>query len=126
MGKNRIRTGCWGWGVASVEGSPAGTSKVVAMQVHRSETGVEAAGALADAPREGVTAQPAERTVGSPPQLHSHPLEAERAPGQQERSQWDCPEKAIPLLGLLSWAPIQIWTGKAGREARAIRGRNLR
>lgn len=102
MGKNRIGAGYWGWGVARVEVSPGGIGKAVAVQVHRSEQGVEAVGALADAPREGVTTQPAERTVGSPPQLRSHPLQAEEAPGQQERSQWEGPEITIPLQGLVS------------------------
>lgn len=104
MGKNRIGAGYWGWHIARVEGSPGGGGKAVAVQVHRSEQGVEAVGALVDAPREEATAQPAERTVGSPPQLHSHPLQAEGDPGQQERSEWDCPEKAVPLQDLVSWA----------------------
>lgn len=75
--------GYWGQGAARVQGSPGGTGKAVAAQVHKSEQGGGAAGAVADAPREGATAQPAGRTVGAPPQLHSHPLEAEGAPGQE-------------------------------------------
>jgi hypothetical protein len=87
VGKSRVRAGYWGRGMARLEVSPGGRGKAVAVQVHRSEQGVEAVGALADAPREGVTTQPAERTVGSPPQLRPHPLQALESPGQQERSQ---------------------------------------
>lgn len=99
-----------------VEGSPGGTGKAVAMRVHTSEQGGEAVGALGDAPREGATDQPAEKTVGSLPQLRSHPPEAGGAPGQQETSRWDCPEKAAPQLGLVSWASNQTWGGKEREE----------
>lgn len=100
--------------MARVKSSPGGTGKAVAMRIRKSEQGGEAVGALAGVPREGAAAQPAERTVGSPSQLHSHPLEAEGAPGQQERSQWDCPEKVAPQKCLVSWASNQTWGGKEG------------
>lgn len=109
-----VRSGDCGCVMARVKSSPGGTGKAVAMWIRKSEQGGEAVGALAGVPREGAAAQPAERTVGSPPQLHSHPLEAEGAPGQQERSQWDCPEKAAPQQGLVSWASKQTWGGKEG------------